>query len=76
MASSPVRKIPSRLQADVVVVGSGLAGVSAAIQAARLGCTVILLEKDEVFGGNSGPNLGIHISGAPASTRMPLRLGL
>ena len=64
MATSPVRKIPSRLQADVVVVGSGLAGVSAAIQAARLGCTVILLEKDEVFGGNSGPNLGIHISGA------------
>jgi len=51
-------------EADVVVIGSGMAGICAAIQASRLGCSVILLEKDEVFGGNSGPNLGIHISGA------------
>jgi len=49
---------------DVVVIGSGMAGVCAAIQAGRLGCSVALLEEDSVLGGNSSPNLGIHISGA------------
>jgi len=49
---------------DVVVIGSGMAGVCSAIQAARLGCSVALLEKDEVLGGNSSPNLGVHVSGA------------
>ncbi len=57
-------RIDAKELTDVVVIGSGVAGISAAIQAARLGCDVILLEKDEVLGGNSGPNLGVHISGA------------
>ncbi len=49
---------------DVLVIGAGVAGVCAAIQAARLGSSVILAEMDAVLGGNSGPNLGIHVSGA------------
>ena len=53
-----------RLEADVLVIGAGVAGVCAAIQAARLGCDVLLIEMDDVLGGNSGPNLGIHVSGA------------
>ena len=56
--------IDETLETDVLVLGSGLAGVCAAIQAARLGCDVMLLEKDPVLGGNSGPLLGIHPSGA------------
>ena len=52
-----------RLEADVLVIGAGVAGVCAAIQAARLGCDVLLIEMDDVLGGNSGPNLGIHVSG-------------
>jgi hypothetical protein len=52
------------IETDVLVIGAGVAGVCAAIQAARLGCVVVLVEMDEVLGGNSGPNLGIHISGA------------
>ncbi|MFH1086105.1 MAG: FAD-dependent oxidoreductase [Chloroflexota bacterium] len=52
------------LSAQVLVIGAGVAGVCAAIQAARLGADVLLLEMDDVLGGNSGPNLGIHISGA------------
>lgn len=39
--------------AHVVVVGSGLAGMSAAIEAADAGATVTLLEKESKTGGNS-----------------------
>ncbi|MBI2299133.1 MAG: FAD-dependent oxidoreductase [Armatimonadetes bacterium] len=49
---------------DVVVVGGGLAAVCAAVQAGRLGCRTVLLEKDPVLGGNAGPLLGVHPSGA------------
>ena len=45
------REIPVAGQADVVVVGGGLAGVSAALAAARSGAKVILLEKSIVLGG-------------------------
>lgn len=41
------------LQCDVVVVGGGGAGVSAAVRAAQLGAKVILLEKMEQLGGNT-----------------------
>ncbi len=61
-------KLPTRTKTeracDVLVIGAGVAGVCAAIQAARLGCDVILAEMDAVLGGNSGPNLGMHVSGA------------
>jgi 2-polyprenyl-6-methoxyphenol hydroxylase-like FAD-dependent oxidoreductase len=49
---------------DVVVVGGGLAAICAAIAAARNGCEVALLEMDPALGGNSGPMLGVHVSGA------------
>lgn len=54
------------LECDVLVLGGGLAGICAAVQAARLGCEVILLERDPVLGGNSGPMVGIQPSGAHA----------
>lgn len=40
-------------QTDVIVVGSGFAGLAAAIEAAEAGCSVIVLEKMMAFGGNS-----------------------
>lgn len=49
---------------DVLVIGGGIAGCCAAIQAARLGVSTILLEKDAVLGGNAGPNIGVGITGA------------
>lgn len=49
---------------DILVIGSGVSGYCAAIQAGRCGCSTILIEKDEVLGGNSGPNLGVGITGA------------
>ncbi|NLG51900.1 MAG: FAD-dependent oxidoreductase [Chloroflexi bacterium] len=57
-------RIDDELVTDVLVIGGGVAGVCAAVQAARLGCDVVLVEMDEVLGGNSGPNLGVHVSGA------------
>lgn len=39
-------------QADIVVVGSGPAGLSAAIEAAEQGASVILLESQNIAGGN------------------------
>lgn len=41
------------LSADVVVIGAGGAGLTAAIEAAKAGRKVILLEKEGMTGGNS-----------------------
>lgn len=56
--------IEATYECDVLVIGSGVSGYCAAIQAGRCGCDTILVEKDEVLGGNSGPNLGVGITGA------------
>ena len=53
-----------KLKTDVLVIGAGLAGICAAIAAAREGCDVILLEKFLVLGGNSSADAGVHPSGA------------
>ena len=41
----------SSMHCDLLVVGSGAAGLAAAVSAAHLGKKVILVEKDPVFGG-------------------------
>jgi flavocytochrome c len=43
---------------DVVVIGSGFAGLAAAIEAKNAGASVIVLEKMPVYGGNSIINGG------------------
>lgn len=40
-----------KLEADMVIVGAGSAGLSAALTAAQGGASVILLEKDKIVGG-------------------------
>lgn len=51
--SIKARRLGDCLPARVVVVGGGLAGLSAAIAAADCGATVVLLEKTNRVGGNS-----------------------
>ncbi|MEU9171985.1 FAD-binding oxidoreductase [Streptomyces sp. NPDC048420] len=43
-------------EADVVVIGGGLTGLSTAYHAARKGARVVLVEKDKVASGASGRN--------------------
>jgi len=45
---------------DVVVVGGGVSGCSAAVAAARLGCKVALVQDRPVFGGNTSPEIGVY----------------
>lgn len=49
---------------DILVIGAGVSGYCAAIQAGRMGCRTILIEKDAVLGGNAGPDVGVGITGA------------
>src|SRR5262249_56911372 len=46
------REIPIRYRAEVAVVGGGVAGVSAAIAAARNGADTLLIERYGALGGN------------------------
>lgn len=45
------REIPVAAETDVVVIGGGVAGISAAVAAARNGMRVILIEKSAILGG-------------------------
>jgi hypothetical protein len=48
---------------DFVVVGGGIAGMSAAIAAARLGCKVALINDRPVPGGNNSSEIRVHLGG-------------
>ncbi len=58
------RMRPVSLEADVVVAGGGLAGVCAAIAAARQGASVVLLQDRSRLGGNSSSEIRMHVCGA------------
>jgi fumarate reductase flavoprotein subunit len=68
-APIPVSSIKETITSDVVVVGGGLAGLSAAISAAELGARVILLEKTKTCQGRGRDN-------AFLSSRLQKKLGI
>ena len=56
---------------DVIVVGGGMAGLCAAIAAARQGVHTALIQARPVLGGNASSEIRIHISGADQSLKQP-----
>lgn len=57
-ASIPGDKINTTMEADVVVIGAGIAGVSCALRAAQVGAQVLVLEKTGSWSGRGG-NIGV-----------------
>lgn len=53
------RNPSQEVQCDVLVIGAGAGGLSAAITAAKEGLEVIVLEKEEVFGGTTAYSGGV-----------------
>lgn len=53
-----------QLSCDLCVVGGGMAGICAAISAAREGLRVVLMHERSVLGGNASSEIRMWISGA------------
>lgn len=58
-----------RLQAEMVVIGGGPAGLAAAVSAAEKGVSVILLEKRGATGGNGVRSVGTFATDSPVQHR-------
>ena len=56
---------------DFVVVGGGIAGMCAAVTAARLGCRVALVNDRPVLGGNNSAEVRVHLGGHVEIGRYP-----
>src|SRR5690349_9069357 len=64
----PPRGAPSIVTADICVVGAGIAGVSAALEAARLGRSVVVVDAAPSLGGQAigsiiGTIIGLYTHG-------------
>ena len=59
-----VRIKEARAQYDVIVVGGGVTGMTAAMAAARHGARTALIQDRSVFGGNGSSEIRMHICGA------------
>jgi hypothetical protein len=60
-----------KLQADLVVVGGGMAGICASLAAARNGAKVVLVQDRSVLGGNASGEVKMHIVGADCHGHRP-----
>ena len=63
-ATGKRKLLMAEVSADVAVIGGGLAGVCAAITAARAGSTVALVQDRPVLGGNASSEVRLWILGA------------
>lgn len=74
--------LTDEIAADIVVIGGGYTGLSAALHLAEGGARVALLEASEIGFGGSGRNVGLVNAGMwlmpealPAALRAPLENG-
>jgi len=58
-------------EADLCVIGGGMAGICAAMAAARGGARVILMQDRPVLGGNASSECRVHVSGADVHNSNP-----
>ncbi|MBO9522658.1 MAG: FAD-binding protein [Nocardioidaceae bacterium] len=66
----PASALDAAEEADVVVIGFGIAGGCAALEAARAGARVVLLEKAATYGGTSAMSGGhFYLGGGTAVQR-------
>jgi len=56
---------------DFCVVGGGIAGLCAAISAARHGAKTAIMHERPVFGGNSSSEIRVHVCGADRHNQIP-----
>jgi glycine/D-amino acid oxidase-like deaminating enzyme len=61
------------ITSDITVVSGGLAGVNAAVAAARLGRIVSLIQNRLVLGGNSSSEVRVWVCGLPPTERTVMR---
>jgi hypothetical protein len=66
-SAAPIKKIDT----DFLVAGGGLAGLCAAISAARNGARVVLLQDRSVLGGNASSEIKMHAAGADCHGSKP-----
>ena len=73
VTGTPSRK--KKATYDVAVLGGGLAGISAAVAAARNGVSVVLVQDRPVLGGNASSEMRVHVNGVGnvKSTHKPER---
>ena len=58
-----IRACDNKGNFDFVVVGGGIAGMCAAVSAARLGLKVVLINDRPVLGGNNSSEVRVHMGG-------------
>ena len=60
------------IRKDLIVVGAGMSGICTALQAARLGLSVGLIEASGYLGGNAGAEVRVNINGADGTSEFNL----
>ena len=60
----PQPKRVMTVKTDVAVIGAGIAGMSAAVAAARQGASVVLINDRPVLGGNASSEMRVTVNGA------------